>query len=85
MRQKSMHKSRKQPIAPAPHRTTRAAQELPSTGFMLIVDGQMKGEFATKDKAQARAQELKQRFPALQIRIFDAQEKRAEDVELAQA
>jgi hypothetical protein len=68
---------------PAPRRTTRGAPEVPTSGYVLVVDGQMKGEFKTSDAVHHHAESLKQRFPALQVRIFDAQEKRFEDVELA--
>jgi hypothetical protein len=63
----------------------KSARETPTTGFVLVVDGQMKGEFKTADAARARAEGLKRRFPALQVRIFDAQAKRSETVELAEA
>jgi hypothetical protein len=68
---------------PPPRRTTRAAPEMPTSGYVLVVDGQMKGEFKTSDAVHHHADSLKQRFPALQVRIFDAQKKRFEDVELA--
>ena len=67
--------------APAPGRTTRATPEAPTSGYALVVDGQMKGEFTTHDAARSRAESLKRRFPALQVQIFDAQEKRFERVE----
>jgi len=85
MQRKSMIQGRQPQFAPAPapHRTTRATPEAPTSGYVLVVDGQMKGEFKTSDAAHHRAESLKRRFPALQVRIFDAQEKRFEDVELA--
>jgi hypothetical protein len=46
--------------------------ELPKSGFALEIDGRVKTEFATKDGAEKGAVELKQRFPALQVRIYDA-------------
>jgi len=87
MQRKPTPRTRKQPLAPtaAPRRTTRATREVPTSGYALVVDGQMKGEFKTHDAAHARAQSLKRRYPALQVRIFDAQEKRFERVELTDA
>ena len=41
----------------------------------------MKAEFATKDGARTGAVELKKRFPALQVRIYDAQTMEREEVE----
>jgi hypothetical protein len=87
MQRKHMMRVRKQPIAPAPapRRTTRATPEAPSTGYALVVDGQMKGEFKTHDAAHARAESLKRRFPALQVQIFDAEKKRFEPIAVADA
>jgi hypothetical protein len=50
-----------------------ANRELPASGYALEVDGRLKAEFATKDGARAGGEELKKRFPMLQIRIYDAQ------------
>ena len=59
-----------------------AARGLPDSGYALEVDGRLKAEFATRDGAKAGAEELKKRFPMLQIRLYDAQTKTREDVEL---
>lgn len=83
MPRNSMHRARKPPIAPAPRAPTRSVPDMPTSGYALIVDGQLKGEFKTKDAAEARGKELKLRFPFLQIRVFDAQEKRSETIEPA--
>ena len=45
------------------------AHELPASGYALEVDGRVKAEFATRDLAKTGAEELKKRFPMLQIRI----------------
>lgn len=84
MPRNSMYRAHK-PIAPAPRQATRAVPDMPTSGYALIVDGQIKSEFKTRDMARARAEDLKRRFPYLQVRIFDAQEKRTEDVEPADA
>jgi hypothetical protein len=49
-----------------------ANRELPASGYALEVDGRLKAEFATRDGARAGGEELKKRFPMLQIRIYDA-------------
>jgi hypothetical protein len=68
--------------SPAPVRTTI---DLPTSGYFLMVDGLVKTEFKTKDLAIKAAKDLKGRFPMLQIKLYDAQEKRTEAIELASA
>ena len=58
------------------------ARDLPASGYALEVDGRLKAEFTTRDGAKMGAEELKKRFPMLQIRIYDAQTQTREDVEL---
>jgi hypothetical protein len=67
----SLHK-RKEMVAATP--------QLPASGYALEVDGRLKAEFATKDGARAGGQELKKRFPMLQIRIYDAQTNAREEI-----
>src|SRR6058998_1117667 len=57
-----------------------AIRELPASGYALEVDGRLKAEFATKDGARAGGEELKKRFPMLQIRIYDAQTNAREEI-----
>jgi hypothetical protein len=57
-----------------------ATREMPASGYALEVDGRFKAEFATKDGARTGAEELKRRFPMLQVRIYDALTKAREDV-----
>lgn len=59
-----------------------ATREMPATGYALEIDGRFKAEFTTQDGARAGAEELKRRFPLLQIRIYDAFTKVREDVQL---
>ena len=59
-----------------------AVRELPASGYALEVDGRFKAEFATRDGAWAGAEELKKRFPMLQVRIYDALTKGREEVQL---
>ncbi len=42
-------------------------------------------EFKRKDRALKVARDLKSRFPMLQVKIYDAEEKRSEEIELAAA
>ena len=52
--------------------------DLPLEGFAIIVDGRAKTTFATREGANRAAAELKDRFPAIQIKIYDAAAKQAE-------
>jgi hypothetical protein len=79
MRQQRTHRM----STPAP--ISRAAVGLPTSGYALIVDGQAKKEFDTRDSALKAATELKGRFPILQIKVFDAEKKQSETIELATA
>jgi hypothetical protein len=49
------------------------------------VDGLAKKEFDTRDRALKAARELKGRFPRLQVKVFDAEKKQSETIELASA
>ncbi|MGY4572107.1 hypothetical protein [Bradyrhizobium sp. USDA 3256] len=57
-----------------------ATRELPVSGYALEVDGRFKAEFTTRDGAKAGGEELKKRFPLLQIRIYDAQTHAREEI-----
>ena len=65
------------------NRMIAAARDLPASGYALEVDGRVKAEFATRDGAKTGADELKKRFPMLQIRIYDAQTNTREDIGLS--
>ena len=56
---------------------------MPASGYALEVDGRLKTEFATRAGALAGGQELKKRFPTLCVRIYDAETKTREEVELS--
>jgi hypothetical protein len=45
-------------------------------GFGLEVDGRMKTVFPTLETAQKRARDLKAEFPMLQVKVYDAAEKK---------
>lgn len=74
-------------VAPSPQAapTRKVSSGLPETGYALIVDGRAKSEFETKEGAGNEARELKQRFPMLQIKVYDAEAKRSEEIVLTPA
>jgi hypothetical protein len=49
------------------------------------VDGLAKKEFDNRDSALKAARELKERFPRLQVKVFDAENRQSETIELATA
>ena len=57
-------------------------RELPATGYALEVDGRLKTEFATRDGARSGAEELKKRFPMLQVKVYDAETRTREEINL---
>jgi len=59
-----------------------AARELPTTGYALEVDGRLKIEFETKEGARTGAEELKKRFPMLRVKVYDAETKTKEEIQL---
>ncbi|MCK1652971.1 hypothetical protein IVA88_16230 [Bradyrhizobium sp. 149] len=46
--------------------------DLPLEGFAIIVDGHSKATFSTREGARRAVIELKGRFPAIQIKVYDA-------------
>ena len=59
--------------------------QITTTTCSAIVDGQAKREFTNQDVAIQVAKDLKTRFPSLQIKVYDAETGRAEQIELAPA
>jgi hypothetical protein len=45
---------------------------LMTEGFGLEVDGRMKAVFASQEEAQKSAENLKARYPLLQVKVYDA-------------
>jgi hypothetical protein len=68
--------------APASARATKASIEPMATGYALVVDGQIKASFEAKDSALEAGLKLKSQFPQLQVKIYDAETKRSEAVEI---
>jgi hypothetical protein len=62
-----------------------AKSGLPMTGYALVADGQIKSEFNTHDRALKAARDLKGRFPKLQVKVYDAEKKHSEKIEIAAA
>jgi hypothetical protein len=60
-------------------------KDLPTSGYALIVDGHSKAIFASKDQVLKVAKDLRGRFPVLQVKVYDAEKKRSEKIELAAA
>jgi hypothetical protein len=60
----------------------KITRSLPAKGFAVVVDGLTKTEFETREGAMKGARELKCRFPALQIKIYDAGTKSDQEVVL---
>ena len=63
----------------------RAKSSLPTSGYALVVDGQIKSEFNTHDRALNAARDLKGRFPKLQVKVYYAEKKHSEKIEIAAA
>jgi hypothetical protein len=57
------------------------SNELPKTGFAVEIDGRTNAEFNTREGAENGAIELKRRFPALRIRLYDAETQSRHDVQ----
>ena len=68
--------------APAPARSTKASIEPLRTGYALIVDGHVKASFEAKASALEAGTQLKSRFPRLQVKIYDAETKGSQAVEI---
>ena len=76
------HQGKQRMATPAPKPRDK---DLPTSGYALIVDGLSKAIFASKDQALKAAKDLKGRFPMLQVKVYDAESKRSERIELAAA
>ena len=70
------------PAEAQPRNTTRTDLN-PTEGFGVEVDGRMKMVFPTLQAALKRARDLKAEFPMLQIKVYDAAEKKSTLLETA--
>jgi hypothetical protein len=61
---------------PADNNTTRpknpSANTMPSEGYVLEIDGKFKSEFETSEVAMKSALELKNKYPHIQVNVYDA-------------
>ena len=76
------HQGKQRMAVPAPKPRDK---DVPTSGYALIVDGHSKAIFASNDQALKAAKDLKGRFPMLQIKVYVAESKRSEKIELAAA
>jgi hypothetical protein len=61
----------------------KSSKDLSQGGYAVVVDGQVKTEFKTKEGAQNGARDLKRRFPMLQIKVYDVATRQEQEIELA--
>jgi len=52
--------------------TNLRANIMPTNGFVLTIDGKMKTHYETEAEATAAGSALKQRFPVIQVSVYDA-------------
>ena len=45
---------------------------IPTEGYILTVDGKLKRRYETEQDATTEAAKLKQRFPVIQVSVYDA-------------
>ncbi|MEJ2623149.1 MAG: hypothetical protein P8Z80_00965 [Pseudolabrys sp.] len=48
------------------------ADAIPTDGYILTVDGKLKTRYETEQDAATEAAKLKQRFPVIQVSVYDA-------------
>jgi hypothetical protein len=63
----------------------RAKSGLPTSGCALVADVQIKSEFNTHDHALEAARDLKGRLPMLQVKVYDAEKKHSEKIDIVAA
>jgi hypothetical protein len=73
---------------PANNDTTRpknpSANTIPLKGYILEIDGKFKSEFETSDAAMKSALDLKEKYPQIQVNVYDAKEHARTLVELTE-
>ena len=69
-------------MSPDPKRPVNLrANAMPADGYVLAVDGKLKTRFDTAQEAMAAGSKLKQRYPVIQVQVFDAAERMYTPVE----
>jgi len=51
-----------------------SANKIPAAGYVLEIDGKFKSEFETSEAAMKAALELKNKYPPIQVSVYDAKE-----------
>jgi hypothetical protein len=59
-----------------------SANTIPSEGYVLEIDGKFKTVYDTSDSAMKAATDLKQKYPQIQVSVYDAKEHTRARVEL---
>jgi hypothetical protein len=49
-----------------------SANRIPSEGYVLEIDGKFKSQFETSEAAMKAALELKNKYPPIQVNVYDA-------------
>ena len=55
--------------------TNQRANAMPTDGYVLTVDGKLKTRYETESEANAEGSKLKQRFPVIQVVVYDAKDR----------
>lgn len=53
-----------------------AANLIPSEGYLLEIDGKFKATFDTEEFATKAGLDLKRKFPQIQVKVFDAKQRK---------
>ncbi len=69
MKKPTLHVEHAQP------RNIQRADIAPADGYALVVDGHFKTQFAEAETAKTAAAELLEKYPMLQVEIYDASSK----------
>ena len=67
---------------PATRPKNPSANILPTEGYVLEIDGKFKSEYETSKDALKAGLELKEKYPQIQVKVYDAKERTRTPVEL---
>src|SRR5450759_5859259 len=59
-----------------------SANILPTEGYVLEIDGKFKTEYVTSAEALKAGLELKEKYPQIQVKVYDAKKRTRTPVEL---
>ena len=57
------------------------ADAIPTSGYVLSIDGKLKAQYETSKEAMTAAEKLKQSFPVIHVEVYDAAERKYTPVE----